>query len=81
MTLFNISPQASQQQPTSFSNSNTTVSFSLTTATTTIAPDRPGRNRKGAMLYNAGTANAIFNLGTTVSPTIFTKERDGSPRL
>ncbi|MEG4323643.1 MULTISPECIES: hypothetical protein [unclassified Microcoleus] len=74
MTLFNPSSANSQQQP-AFSNSGTTSDFSLTTATTTIASDRTAaKNRRGLVLFNDGTANALFNYGTTISATTFTAE-------
>lgn len=74
MTLFNPSIASSQPQP-AFSNSATTSEFALTTSTTTIGGDRTAaKNRRGLILFNDGTANALFNYGTTISPTIFTAE-------
>ncbi|MEG4330238.1 hypothetical protein [Microcoleus sp. herbarium5] len=75
MTLFN--PQQQQQQTSiqQFSNAGTLTEFALTTATTTIVPDRTAaRNRRGLTIFNDGTANALFAYGTTISPTAFTAE-------
>lgn len=74
MTLYNPSP-APASQPTNISNAVTTVEFNLTTTPATIAPDRTAaRNRRGLILYNDGTANALFSLGTSVTASIFTAE-------
>lgn len=73
MTLFN--PAKTTAQQISFSNSAATAEFSLTTATTTIAPDRADtKNRRGLIIFNDGTANALFAYGTSISATNFTAE-------
>ncbi|MEG4066249.1 hypothetical protein QUA42_02655 [Microcoleus sp. Pol11C2] len=75
MTLFNPSQQQQQQQQTQYSNAGTLTEFALTTATTTIVPDRTAaKNRKSFTIFNDGTANALFAYGTTISATAFTAE-------
>jgi hypothetical protein len=77
MTLFNPAQpptQTSVGQP-AFSNASTTTEFSLTTETVTIASDRNStKNRRGLILFNDGTANILFNYGSTISSTNFTAE-------
>jgi hypothetical protein len=74
MSLFN--PGQVQQQPvTRFPNGSTLVEFSLTTTNTVILPDRSvANNRRGLMVFNDGTANALFAFGTTISASSFTAE-------
>ncbi|WP_293341077.1 hypothetical protein [Microcoleus sp. CAWBG58] len=75
MTLFNPAQTGSLQQQPSFSNAATIPEFSLTTAATTIVPDRSvAKNRRGLIIFNDGTANALFAYGTSISATMFTAE-------
>ena len=74
MTLFNPG-QVQQQQTTRFPGGSTITEFSLTTTAAAVLPDRnSSQNRRGLMLFNDGTANALFSLGTTISATNFTAE-------
>ncbi|MEG5018269.1 MULTISPECIES: hypothetical protein [unclassified Microcoleus] len=74
MTLFNPSQQQ-QQQATRFPGGATVTEVSLTTASSTVLPDRnTAQNRRGICIFNDGTANALFSLGTTISATAFTGE-------
>ena len=74
MTLFNpAQTQQPQQVPTS--NEGTVTEFLLTTSSSLIVPDRrDAKNRRTFMVFNDGTANALFSYGTTISPTAFTGE-------
>jgi hypothetical protein len=75
MTLFNPSQQVQQQQPIKFPGGATITEFSLSATPTIILPDRSaGNNRRGLMVFNDGTANALFSYGTTISATAFTAE-------
>jgi hypothetical protein len=75
MTLFNPSQSQQQQQPTRFPGAATITEFSLTATPTIILPDRStASNRRGLMVFNDGTANALFSYGTTISATAFTAE-------
>jgi hypothetical protein len=72
--LFNPNQPQSAQQP-QYSNAGTVTEYALTTSTTTIVPDRSAaKNRRNLMLFNKGTANALFACGTSISPTVFTGE-------
>jgi len=74
MTLFNPSQQQQQVQ-TKFPSASSITEFSLSTATVTILPDRSSTsNRRGLMVFNDGTANALFSFGTSISATAFTAE-------
>lgn len=74
MTLFNPS-QVQQQQQTKFPSGSSITEFSLTTTPVTIVPDRSAAsNRRGLMVFNDGTANALFSYGTNISATAFTAE-------
>ncbi|MEG4335423.1 hypothetical protein QUB40_26320 [Microcoleus sp. AT9_A2] len=47
----------------------------MTTTPTIILPDRStSQNRRGLMVFNDGTANALFAYGSTISATNFTAE-------
>jgi hypothetical protein len=60
MTLFNPS-QVKEQQQTKFPNGSSITEFSLTTTPIMIVPDRSAaNNRRGLMVFNDGTANALF---------------------
>jgi hypothetical protein len=73
MTLFNPSSQVQQQ--TRFPSTSTLAEFSLTTTAALILADRSTtQNRRGLMVYNDGTANALFSYGTSISATNFTAE-------
>ena len=74
MTLFNPS-QVQQQPQTRFPSGATVTEFSLSTAATIILSDRStAQNRRGLMVFNDGTANALFSYGTSISAAIFTAE-------
>lgn len=74
MTLFNPS-QVQPQQVTKFPGGSSITEFALTTSPVTVLPDRNvANNRRGVLLFNDGTANALFSLGTSVSATAFTAE-------
>lgn len=67
--------QNPQQSVNSFSSSNGAQPFALTTTPTTILSDRTAtKSRKEFYLYNSGTANVLFNYGSTVSTSIFVAE-------
>jgi hypothetical protein len=74
MTLFNPG-QVQQQQVTKFPGGSSITEFALTTSPITVLSDRnAANNRRGLMLFNDGTANALFSLGTSVSAAAFTAE-------
>lgn len=74
MTLFNPS-QVQQQQVTQFPSGATITEFSLSTTPVQILPDRSvSSNRRGLMVFNDGTANALFSYGTSISASAFTAE-------
>jgi hypothetical protein len=74
MTLFNPS-QLQQQQPTKFPSGSSITEFTLGTTPALILPDRSAAsNRRGLIVFNDGTANALFSYGTTISANTFTAE-------
>src|SRR5688572_717169 len=74
MTLFNPG-QITQQATTKFPGSSSITEFALTTSPVAVLPDRNiANNRRGVLLFNDGTANCLFSLGTSVSATAFTGE-------
>lgn len=73
MSLFN--PSQVQQQQTKFPSNSSLTEFTLSTTPALILPDRSGAsNRRGLMVFNDGTANALFSYGTSVSANAFTAE-------
>lgn len=74
--LFNPGQQTTQQnQQSQFPNRGTVTDFPLSVSPTLIVPDRDvTKNRRGLLVFNDGTANALFAYGTTISPTTFTVE-------
>lgn len=75
MTLFNPSQVQAQQQTTKFPSGATVTEFALTATPVTILPDRSAvNNRRGLMVFNDGTANALFSYGTSISANAFTAE-------
>jgi hypothetical protein len=76
MTLVNPSQvQIPAQQ--AFSTAGGSTNVALTTSQVTVLPDRSAtnaRNRKNLNIYNAGTANALFSLGTSVTLSLFSGE-------
>jgi hypothetical protein len=73
--LFNPSSQSQVSQQPQFSNSATVTDFALSATVSQVAPDRSTlRNRRGLIVFNDGTAAALFSYGTTISPTTFTAE-------
>lgn len=72
--LINPQPPVTKQSANNISNSGTTTSFPLTTSPTTIVNERQQQNRRGLVVYNNGSANALFNYGTSVSTTNFIVE-------
>ncbi|NQE37528.1 hypothetical protein [Microcoleus asticus] len=75
MTLFNPSQVQAQQQTTKFPSGSSITEFALTATPTTVLPDRgTAQNRRGLMVFNDGTANALVSIGTTISATNFTAE-------
>lgn len=73
MTLFN--PSQTVQQQTKFPSGASVTEFALTTSPVTIVPDRSAAsNRRGLIVFNDGTANALFSFGTSISANAFTAE-------
>lgn len=68
-------PQVSPQATTKFPNGSSVTEFTLGTNSTMILPDRgTTQNRRGLIVFNDGTANALFAYGTTISATSYTAE-------
>ena len=63
------------QQQVKFPGKGSVTEFLLSTSPTLVLVDRSNTNdRRGIMIYNRGSANALFAYATTVSATAFTAE-------